>query len=157
MNKYHGLDNEKQVLFYENEFYCLSNFSSFAVEENNILYMTSEHLYHCKKFDDENIIQKIINAKSAHDAQKIAIGNVVNVVKGWKDIRVKVMKEILLLKLNQHPYVKKKLIDTGDREIIENSWRDDFWGWGENQDGQNILGKLWMEIRDEIKSKEDKN
>lgn len=51
--------------------------------------------------------------------------------------------------MSQHPYVKKKLQQTGTRQIIENSWRDDFWGWGENKDGQNNLGKLWMQIRDE--------
>lgn len=150
MEKYHGLDNEKQVLFYENEFYCLSNFSSFAVEENNVIYMTAEHLYHCKKFDDQEIIEKILNSRSAHDAQKIAIQNKDKVRKDWNDIRVKIMKDILLLKLHQHPYVNKKLLETKDREIIENSWRDDFWGWGENKDGQNNLGKLWMEIRDKL-------
>ena len=39
---------------------------------------------------------------------------------------------------------------TGDRTLIENSWRDDFWGWGPNRDGQNMLGKLWMEVRAEL-------
>jgi hypothetical protein len=34
--------------------------------------------------------------------------------------------------------------------LIENSWRDDFWGWGPNRDGKNQLGKLWMEIRSEL-------
>lgn len=151
MTTYHGFDNEKQVLFYENEYYCLSNFSSFAVEEENIVYMTSEHLYHCRKFEDDAIKQEIIKSRSAHDAQKIAIKNKNKVLSNWNDIRLNKMKEILILKLNQHPYVQKKLLDTGDREIIENSWRDDFWGWGENKNGKNMLGKLWMEIRDEIK------
>jgi predicted NAD-dependent protein-ADP-ribosyltransferase YbiA (DUF1768 family) len=44
-------------------------------------------------------------------------------------------------------YVKKKLIESGDKELIENSWRDTYWGWGENRDGENHLGKIWMEIR----------
>lgn len=60
------------------------------------------------------------------------------------------MKEIIRAKVAQHPYVKKKLIESGDRELVENSWRDDFWGWGPNKDGQNHLGKLWMEVRKEI-------
>lgn len=60
------------------------------------------------------------------------------------------MKGILLAKVAQHPYVKKKLLQSGDRELIEDSWRDDFWGWGENKDGANHLGKLWMEVRNEI-------
>lgn len=151
MTTYHGLDNDKQILFYENEYYCLSNFSSFAVEENDIIYMTSEHFYHCKKFEDENIKQEIIKSRSAHDAQIIAKKYKDMRDPDWNNIKIQIMKEVLILKLNQHPYVKKKLLDTGDREIIENSWRDDFWGWGENKDGQNVLGKLWMEIRGEIR------
>ena len=61
------------------------------------------------------------------------------------------MRQILWLKVNQHKYVKRKLIQTGDRELIEDSWRDDFWGLGPNKDGQNMLGKLWMEIREKLK------
>jgi ribA/ribD-fused uncharacterized protein len=147
---FHGFDNENQVFFYEHEFYCLSNFSSFAVVEDGIIYMTSEHLYHCKKFNDKGIITQIINSLSAHDALRIAKENKNVRRPDWDEVKLKVMKDVLLLKVNQHPYVKKKLLDTGDREIIENSWCDDFWGWGENKDGQNKLGKLWMEIRREL-------
>ncbi len=62
-----------------------------------------------------------------------------------------VMKDILRAKVEQHEYVRRKLLETGDRELIEDSWRDDYWGWGPNKDGKNMLGRLWMEIRDEIR------
>ncbi|WP_411543268.1 NADAR domain-containing protein, partial [Escherichia coli] len=45
---------------------------------------------------------------------------------------------------DQHEYVRRKLLATGNRCLIENSWRDDFWGWGPNRDGKNMLGTLWM-------------
>lgn len=57
------------------------------------------------------------------------------------------MRTIIIAKVEQHEYVKRKLIESGDKELIEDSWRDDFWGWGPDRDGQNQLGKLWMEIR----------
>ena len=69
----------------------------------------------------------------------------------WDLIKVDIMKEILREKAHQHEYVRRKLLATGDRELVENSWRDDFWGWGPNKDGRNQLGKLWMEIRSEIR------
>ena len=62
------------------------------------------------------------------------------------------MKSILRAKADQHEYVRRKLLATGDRELIEDSWRDDFWGWGPNRDGKNMLGKLWMEVRDELRA-----
>jgi predicted NAD-dependent protein-ADP-ribosyltransferase YbiA (DUF1768 family) len=40
---------------------------------------------------------------------------------------------------------------TGDRELIEDSWRDSYWGWGEDHKGRNWLGKLWMEVREELR------
>ncbi len=62
------------------------------------------------------------------------------------------MRDILRAKVSQHPYVRKKLLDTGNRELIEDSWRDDFWGIGPDKNGQNILGKLWMQVREEIRA-----
>lgn len=68
--------------------------------------------------------------------------------------KVDIMRVILRKKVEQHPYVRKKLLETGDRLLVENSWRDSFWGWGPNQDGLNMLGKLWMEIRTELRTAE---
>ena len=148
----HGLDTEKQIFFYEQEFYIFSNLSSFALEWKGEIWMTSEHVYHSEKFDDENILNKLKQSRSAHDALKIANEYKAVRRKDWDDVKLKIMKEILHEKVVQHPYVKKKLLESGDSELIENSWRDDFWGWGPNKDGNNHLGKLWMEVRDEVRS-----
>jgi predicted NAD-dependent protein-ADP-ribosyltransferase YbiA (DUF1768 family) len=48
-------------------------------------------------------------------------------------------------------YVQKKILETGDRELVENSPRDSFWGWGLNKDGENHLGKIWIKLREELK------
>jgi len=164
------------VFFYEREFYVLSNFSSFMLESRGLLFPTSEHAYHFEKFFDDdyqeksmfssnpalvsgfsshpqkNAVQReIVNARSAHDSQKIAQQNRNLWRSDWDSAKVEVMRQILRLKVAQHPYVMKKLMETGDREIIEDSWRDDYWGWGVKKDGLNKLGKLWMEIREEIR------
>lgn len=62
------------------------------------------------------------------------------------------MLRIIRAKADQHEYVRRKLLETGDRHLVEDSWRDDFWGWGLNQDGQNMLGKLWMQVRQECRT-----
>lgn len=71
----------------------------------------------------------------------------------FEDENIGIMKEILHEKVKQHQYVLKKLLESGNRELVEDSWRDDFWGWGPNKDGQNMLGKLWMEVRAELRLK----
>lgn len=146
----HGTDTDKRIFFYEHEFYVFSNFSSFMIEWKGKLYKTSEHAYHCEKFEDENLKEQIRNTRSAHDALKLAYSNKNKYKKDWDEIKLKVMKEILREKVLQHSYVKKKLIESGDKELIEDSWRDSYWGWGPNKDGENHLGKLWMEIRNEF-------
>ncbi len=148
------MNKKKPVLFYPPEFYPLDNFSSFSVTlEDGITYPTSEHAYQASKFfsTDQNIVEKIRNSKSAHEAKKIAHTYEEKWRKDWYEKRLEIMKEILLRKIQQNPYVKKKLLQTEDRIIIENSKKDLFWGSGENGDGENHLGKLWMEIRERIK------
>lgn len=120
------------------------------VEWKGKLWPTSEHAYHSEKFEDENLKEQIRNARSAHDALKLSHEHEDKYKKNWDDIKLSVMKDILHAKVAQHPYVKKKLLESGERDLIEDSWRDDFWGWGPNKDGQNHLGRLWMEVRREV-------
>lgn len=157
----HGLDTPERVCFYEQDFYVLSNFSAFAIDWDGLRFPTSEHLYHWLKFSDFNpngvglglaplVAREILNAPSAHEAFKIAERNRDQRDPQWDDVKVDCMAQILRAKVEQHEYVRRKLLATGNRELVENSWRDDFWGWGPNRDGQNMLGKLWMQLRRDL-------
>lgn len=146
---------EDKIFFYPKEFYVFDNFTAFQVEYDGYLYPTSEHAYQAAMFKGvaEKIMEEIKKAKSSHDAQKIAQKNREKRIQNWDDIKTNIMKEILKCKIEQHPYVLKKLLESGNREIIEDSWRDAEWGWGENKDGKNLLGKIWMELRKEYRNK----
>jgi ribA/ribD-fused uncharacterized protein len=158
--EYHGLDTPERVCFYEQDFYVLSNFSSFSLFWDGRRFPTSEHAYHFAKFAPRTrdtggvyVRDAILQATSAHEAFKMAAGWKHLRRPDWDEVKVGIMREILRAKAEQHLYVRRKLLATGNRELVENSWRDDFWGWGENKDGQNMLGKLWMELRDELQSR----
>lgn len=147
------LDNDRQVFFYEQDFYVLSNFSAFTLRWSGNRFDTSEAVYHWEKFPNSpGIRDEIRLAASAHEAFKLAERNKAWRRPDWDAVKVDVMRDILRAKAEQHEYVRRKLLATGDRELIENSWRDDFWGWGQNRDGHNMLGKLWMTIRAELRS-----
>jgi hypothetical protein len=148
------LDTDTQVFFYEQDCYVLSNFSSFQMKWHNIDFPTSEHAYHWEKFIRcaPEVAERVRFSESAHVAFKIAERNKGLRRKDWDAVKVEIMRRILRAKVEQHDYVRRKLLATGGRELIENSWRDDYWGWGEKRDGQNMLGKLWMEIRAELRS-----
>lgn len=147
----HKLDTDTQVFFYEQDYYVLSNFSAFTLEWKGIRFDTSEAAYHWEKFPHQPELQRQIQfAPSAHEAFKIAERHKELNRWDWQQIRVPLMKELLRAKVAQHEYVKVKLYATGDRELVEDSWRDSFWGWGEDTKGENTLGKLWMEVRAEV-------
>lgn len=150
----HKLDTDTQVFFYEQDFYVLSNFSSFRVLWEGIDFDTSEAAYHWEKFPHSDVIKHAIRtARSGHEAFKIAERFSKDKRKDWDEVKFDIMRSILLAKVEQHEYVKRKLLATGNRELIEDSWRDNVWGWGPNKDGQNMLGKIWMSIRDELLNK----
>lgn len=165
MTEYHGLDNDTRVCFYEQDFYVLSNFSAFRILWRGRDFDTSEAAYHWERFATGQegqspaigaqawrIADDIRFAKSAHVAFKLAQDHKAFQRRDWDAVKVGVMRDILRAKASQHEYVRSKLLDTGERTLIENSWRDDFWGWGPNKDGQNMLGKLWMEVRAELRA-----
>lgn len=153
----HGLDTAERVCFYEQDFYVLSNFSSFQLITENGKFPTSEHAYHYEKFlggygkDTNQILWDIRYAPSAHEAFKIAERHKADRRPDWDQIKVEVMFKLLRLKVAQHEYVRRKLLATGDRELVENSWRDSFWGWGADQKGSNVLGTMWMVVRNELR------
>lgn len=158
-------DTDTHVYFYEQDFYVLSNFSAFKVKLNvgdrEIDFDTAEQAYHWLKFDHDfsidgvssrTIQQRILEARSAHDAFAIAQAFRPLRRPDWDKEGVKnlVMLRIIRAKRDQHRYVLKKLIQTGKRRLVEDSWRDDYWGWGPNKTGRDELGSLWELARAEV-------
>lgn len=157
----------KVIGFYEREFHCFSNFSSFAVEWRGFLYPTSEHAYHAAKFMNNHgqawgygskganrgvVISCIQGARSAYEAFNLAHIFPELVRTDWGAVKVAVMEDIVRCKLQQNPYCKKKLLQTGDLDIVEDSPKDSFWGWGPERNGRNELGRIWMKLRTELRA-----
>ena len=65
-------------------------------------------------------------------------------------MRLRVMKYVVREKFNQNPRLKKLLWETRDKKLVEHSPHDNFWGDGGDGSGKNWLGKILMEIRQEI-------
>jgi len=143
----------KIIGFYGREFYCFSNFSSFAVEWNGRVWPTAEHAYQAAHFFGANqslLVEKIYKSRSAYEAYKLAKANTDKVLVRWDHVKIVIMKDIVKHKLEQNPYVMRKLIQTGKKLIVEDSPKDDFWGWGPDGNGRNELGKIWMRLREEL-------
>ncbi len=138
--------------FYTREFFCLDNFSAFAVEIDGHVYPTAEHAYQSAKFiyTSPEIAKKIWKSRSPGEAKAIAHNNRENYISNWEGTKVDIMEKILRAKLNQHPYVREKLMQTKKYPICLDSPIDSFWGIGPDRKGENVLGKLWMKLRAEL-------
>lgn len=67
----------------------------------------------------------------------------------WEKVKYDVMLECLRAKF-EIPSFKGRLLSTADRELREDSPTDFVWGWRNN--GQNLLGKALMQVREELRA-----
>jgi len=149
-----GLNRETReaVYFFTTAFAPLDNFSAHVVCVWGLAFPTSEHAYQWKKYFSTypEVATEILAAPSPHAAKGIAERNKSKVVQSWFSARVAVMEEVLRAKVAQHEDVREALKRTGKRIIIENSPVDNFWGAGPDGKGENMVGKIWMKIREDI-------
>lgn len=146
---------DEAILFYAGEFgYFMSNFSAFEVNYDGQNWKTSEHAYHAAKFlKDSTIYKEIMTATSAHNALNLSRRNYEHKRLDWnKTEKIRIMTAIVRAKYDQHEYIQRKLQETGNAELIENSPADSFWGRGPDWKGRNELGKIWMKLRQEMQS-----
>jgi ribA/ribD-fused uncharacterized protein len=137
----------------------LGNMSAYPVEYEGKKYRTTEALFQCLRFEDEDVIEEIREQKSPMAAKMIAKKHKEKMVVEAGSMKdVKNMYRVLALKLEQHPDLREMLLKTEDRIIIEDCTRRDrgsarVWGavlvdgeW----EGKNYLGKLWMMLRNKL-------
>lgn len=138
---------------YQIEIFPLDNFSPFGLIMNDLYFSTSEHAFQYLKFIDTNkeLAEKIRTALSPDEARNIAHKNKKYRPSNWSDLKYNKMKEVLKLKVNQNPKVKEVLLNTNDLMIAECCVDEDIdWGIDNNNQGENHLGKIWMDIREEL-------
>jgi ribA/ribD-fused uncharacterized protein len=137
---------------FDKQYKWLSNFAPCTIVLSGITYPSVEHAYMSAKSNDVRWYLKCTDERIKPGAiKKMSRG--ILLVSNWDAIKVDVMRACLYQKFNQEPY-KSLLIETGDAYIQEgNFWGDTFWGVDLNSKlGENRLGKMIMEIRDELKS-----
>lgn len=111
---------------------------------------TVEHAYQAQK----TVVQEEYDAIRLAKTPRIArdLGQTVTLFAGWDLDKRRVMKQCVLAKFVQHHDLREQLLSTGDEELIEDSPIDWYWGCGADGVGQNMLGKILMEVRAELRN-----
>lgn len=131
----------------------LSNMApDFAMEVNGVRIRTVEALYQACRFPHlPNVQQAIVAEPSPMMAKRISRKHRSESRSDWKEVQIPVMRWCLRVKLAHSVERFGALLrSTGDREIVERSTKDSFWGAKEAEGrlvGRNRLGLLLMELR----------
>lgn len=128
----------------------MSNFYRSLIFIFNDYYPTVEHAYQAAK--TKNLHEK--ETIKCADTPRIArnLGQKVSMYDGFDDDKFHIMKECVFAKFSQIEELKQQLLSTGDEFLIEDSPVDYYWGCGADGSGKNMLGKVLMEVREELKN-----
>jgi ribA/ribD-fused uncharacterized protein len=155
---FHGADESK------GEYRNFSNMSLHPIQIDDEKFPSVEHYFQAmkaKEFKDEEVYEKIIQAKSAKAAK--ALGKK---VKGfekevWDAKKDGYMQTGIKAKFVQHPELRKQLLETDKKIIGDANARNTYWGIGTSVSsekakhpskwrGQNRIGKILMDLRTEF-------
>ena len=69
----------------------------------------------------------------------------------WESVKVGIMRDVVRAKFTQHDDIRQILLSTGDAKIVEHTENDSYWGDGGDGSGKNMLGRILMEVREDLK------
>jgi ribA/ribD-fused uncharacterized protein len=130
----------------------------FPLRVDGVLVPSAEALYQACRFPHRPEVQSLIIKQHSPMTAKMVSKPYRDDSRGdWLSIRIRVMRWVLRVKLAMHwSSFGRLLLATEDCPIVEDSRRDDFWGAIPQADGSlagaNVLGRLLMELREELKA-----
>lgn len=141
-----------------------SNFYYAPFKHQDILFQTSEHAIMYRKaklFGEHEVASRVLQAKTPKRAKELGRSIKAFDNETWEANREIIFKEVLLDKF-KNSNLRHQIVQTGERQLVEASPFDKIWGIGLAQDhkdaetpskwrGLNLLGKVLMEVRGELK------
>lgn len=133
---------------FKGRYFFLSNFYMCNVTIEGVSYNNTESAFQSMKTNNINIRKSFSNLDPSRAKAK---GRRIQLREDWEDIKDEIMYNIVKEKFKQNNDLRLKLISTGKEELVEgNNWNDTYWGVC-NGKGRNMLGKILMKVREELK------
>jgi ribA/ribD-fused uncharacterized protein len=142
------MKNMDRIGKFKNEYDFLSNFYEHQFEFEGRVFKTVEHAFQAYKTMDDVEFEEIMAADTPGRAKKL--GRKCLMRRDWDDVKIDIMRKLVMAKFSSCPGLAKRLKDTAPCELIEgNTWDDTFWGVC-NGVGENHLGRILMWVRSEL-------
>ncbi|MGB4967268.1 MAG: NADAR family protein [Candidatus Saccharimonadales bacterium] len=148
-------ETDTAVYFFTSAIDPLNNWSAHKVDIWGQHFPTLEHAYHWKKYETTSpeIAAAILSAPSPAAAMAVDRNEGKDKRRSdWDSVKVSSMRSLLRAKFMQNEDARTCLLKTGHKQIVENSPFDSFWGCGSDKSGENTMGILLMELREELRS-----
>ena len=144
-------DSTGAIYFYNRDepYYEFTNFYERSIFLDGLTWRTTEHYFQAQKFVGTPYMAVIQDMQRPRDAFDLSRKPSVSpwVRNDWEKVKCDVMLKALLAKFTQHEDLKKRLLSTGNRHLVEHTSNDSFWGDGGDGSGKNNLGRLLMQVR----------
>lgn len=132
---------------FRGNYYFLSNFYECPVTYNGLTYRNNEAAFQAQKCINLKDREQFCNI-NASEAKEL--GRIIHLRKDWENVKIQIMKDIVMAKFMQNEDLKEKLLSTENTYLEEgNTWGDRIWGTV-NGVGANNLGKILMNVRKEL-------
>ena len=147
----------KEIRFYKElgEYGYLATYSNYGFFKDGVFWKTSEHYYQAQKFMDSDTKIRIQNAETPKIASTIGRDRKLNLRSDWEEVKQDVMFDAVYYKFKQNKDILQKLLDTGNATIVEATVKENYWGCGPNNDGQNNYGKILVKVREKLRKELD--
>lgn len=141
-----------KIVGFNGEYEFLSNSYNCKIydEKDKLTYSNIESALIAQKSTDFGTRRKFtrLNAMKARKKESSIPDNY-----EWEDNKDKIMYSFIVDKFKEGSILAKKLINTGEKELInEVSYPDEYYGVHYGK-GENILGKMLMKRREELQAK----
>ena len=136
------------ITLFRGPYWFLSNMSEYPVVYEGLLYRNSESAYQAAKFINPKTKALFLNL-DGFEAKKLGKSRNFTMRKDWEEVKYDIMYKIVLAKFKQNVDALRRLIATGEKEIIEGN-PSKYTPTKDDWIGKNTLGKIHMRIRKEL-------
>jgi len=134
---------------FQGEYRFLSNFWPCRVYYEGKKYPSVEHAYQAAKTLD--LKKRAMIRKQITPGKAKRFGKTLVLRSDWDEKKLEIMEFMVADKFKNSRKLRKELLKTGRKELVEgNWWGDTFWGKCRGK-GENHLGKILMKVREELK------
>ena len=137
-------------------YYEFTNFYETMVEIDGKDWLTTEHYFQAQKFVGTRLVETILMLERPRQAFDLSRDPRYSRWRrsDWEEVKEDIMYKALQAKFTQHRELGRMLLETKDRELVEHSPYDSYWGDNGDGSGKNRLGVLLMRLREEMKPRE---